>query len=226
MRIKIPPLILKEIENRIEFKRSEFSYENLRDELKEYIRTTLNNSKNADLYQRFSSYHGLGAKTFQRAWNQKIGAEDDLRNLICYYRFGISWSETLKKLGIDEAILIEQTNKNSEKGERKNTDIKKNNEYNTKEIETVRKEYFKYLENECGKIRFEGLSEEVNLEDAFVPVKLVPLALFTSYSNEKHYLLGNFEDFDVTELSIDKILLKEKWIAIVADPGAWKNNTY
>ena len=59
--------------------------------------------------------------------NQNQGAEDDLRDLLCYYGFGINWYDTLNKFGFKEAELMKQiedrkaTDNKSNKKQRKDT---------------------------------------------------------------------------------------------------------
>jgi hypothetical protein len=85
--------------------------------------------------------------------------------------------------------------------------------------EETKVKYFKYLENECGEIQFEGLptdkeagSVRVKLESIFVPLHLSKLT--DSESNEE-------ETFE--RLSIGNILYKNHRLAILAKPGGGKS---
>lgn len=86
-------------------------------------------------------------------------------------------------------------------------------------IEEAKSAYFKYLENECGEIQFEGLPTDkdaavkVKLENIFVPLNLDPFK-----ENRKE---GEFE-FRKGD-SVGRILQYHRRLAILAKPGGGKS---
>lgn len=89
------------------------------------------------------------------------------------------------------------------------------------ELRETKKKYFKYLENECGEIQFEGLPTDkdagavkVKLENIFVPLHLNSIA----QDKEKQPSAE-----DAQRESIGKVLKKNHRLAILAKPGGGKS---
>jgi hypothetical protein len=89
-------------------------------------------------------------------------------------------------------------------------------------INLVREKYFKYLENECGEIQFEGLptdkdagSVKVKLESIFVPLHLEKTNLIESEGE-------SFED-EEKRVGIGELLNTTQRITILAKPGGGKS---
>lgn len=96
--------------------------------------------------------------------------------------------------------------------------------YSATKIDDAKNRYFKYLENECGEIQFEGLptdkdagSVKVKLENIFVPLHLEKIR--TSEEGKE-----NLQESKVKERAgIGAILKKTNRIAILAKPGGGKS---
>lgn len=133
MRIPIPKQILCKIEEITGLSKGKdgFSYEHLRECLKSFIDSKLIHL-NGKLYDRFYSYHGLDIRTLRRAWSQKEGSHEDLRNLLCYFAFKTNWDETLKKYGLYENELIKQMEIRRKTDNK--IDIQENCSYNQSDI--------------------------------------------------------------------------------------------
>ncbi|MBD1365789.1 NACHT domain-containing protein [Mucilaginibacter sp. ZT4R22] len=86
-------------------------------------------------------------------------------------------------------------------------------------MEETKQKYYKYLENECGEIQFEGLptdkeagSVKVKLESIFVPIQLAQIKDITGNATESE-----------NQLSIGSILSNNQKVAILAKPGGGKS---
>jgi len=137
------------------------------------------------------AFQWISKRTLDFTWPKKgkpnEGAEDDLRDLLCYFAYNQGWKEKLSDLGITEDDLIEQTliAKDAKETEDAITLLKKKG-YTTKHItnllknqqdsvflekqETAIKKYFRYLEIVCGTINLEYEGNEVPFEDFYIPL--------------------------------------------------------
>lgn len=89
-------------------------------------------------------------------------------------------------------------------------------------LESTKRKYFNYLENELGQIQFEGLptdkeagSVKVNLENIFVPLNLVQIGHETKNDD---FFSDNVEGQEIGE-----ILSRQTRLAILAKPGGGKS---
>lgn len=99
-------------------------------------------------------------------------------------------------------------------------------EFSKQNLETTRKKYFKYLENELGEIQFEGLptdkeagSVKVKLESIFVPLHLSQ----NQKLRKKEPIEIDSDTDSHTREKIGEILNKKSRLAILAKPGGGKS---
>ena len=192
----------------------------LKDELFQFIDNNKTLFKKTKFYLLDDDFFDI--KTLRcainRGENKDYGGVEVMRNLLCFYAFEYDYITTLEKLG---------TNVENEKIE--NDRIKGIDNENEK-IQAAKNKYFKYLENECGKVHFEFLHSEGKtipvieiLENSFVPLSLIELENYQPLLIKlEKYDFQNETRFNIRN-KIYEVLLKNKRIAIVANPGCGKS---
>lgn len=114
MKIIIPRIILEHIEKKCEppGSRKNFLPKDAVFPIQDFIDTKLS-SLDPILYQRYKDHRGTDERTLRYAWSMEAKAETgaikELRNLLCYFGFGKTWSETLQYFKISESQIINDT---------------------------------------------------------------------------------------------------------------------
>jgi len=85
----------------------------------------------------------------------------------------------------------------------------------------AQKKYFKYLENECGEIHFEGLPTDK--DSGSVKVRLENIFITPSLENISNQQKQSNETLDIERISIGDTLNKNNRLAILAKPGGGKS---
>ena len=207
-----------------------FSFSDLSVQLNNYLEKELR-KVDPILYRKYNEKDeqrkGLNKRTLIFAWSRKgeknDGALEELCRLLCYFGFkGEKFENVLINEGYTLAQLGEETLRI--RSEHQKTEQYCNDDTNnSKEIDLLKKEYFNYLQNDCGYIKFEGAPKYSAIEDIFVTPYFSSL---WNYKNSKGIFHERPDYNDPSDFSgictVEETLLKENRIAVIADPGGGK----
>jgi hypothetical protein len=104
--------------------RESFAVSDLQVPLKTFIEKELN-SLSSRLYQIYKGFDKLSDRTLSFAFSEKAdtdsGAEDNLRDLLCYFAYRVDWLKALAEIGMTEVEVVEWTNRVT--GAKRDSDI-------------------------------------------------------------------------------------------------------